>query len=93
MVNWGNGNSYKVIGGYSIAGFNGYLREDTIQGKAWYKNNQGKLSEEDRQNRFKGMQERFTKETFKKMKTKNYQWFVDAKLNKVMPVFASHHFK
>ncbi|MDC0230471.1 T9SS type A sorting domain-containing protein [Aureispira] len=34
-----NGNSYKIIGGYSIAGFNGYLREDTIQGKAWYRNN------------------------------------------------------
>jgi len=34
------GNSYKVIDGYSIDGFQGYLREDTIQGKAWYRNNQ-----------------------------------------------------
>ena len=35
-----NGYSYKVINGYSIGGFQGYLREDTIQGKAWYRNNQ-----------------------------------------------------
>jgi hypothetical protein len=35
-----NGYSYKVIDGYSIGGFQGYLREDTLQGKAWYRNNQ-----------------------------------------------------
>lgn len=35
-----NGNSYKVIDGYTVEGFQAYLREDTIQGKAWYKNNQ-----------------------------------------------------
>jgi len=35
-----NGFNYKVIDGYSINGFQGYLREDTIQGKAWYRNNQ-----------------------------------------------------
>lgn len=35
-----NGTSYKIIDGYSINGFTGYLREDTVQGKAWYLNNQ-----------------------------------------------------
>jgi hypothetical protein len=35
-----NGLSYKIVDGYNTNGFQGYLREDSVQGKAWYKNNQ-----------------------------------------------------
>lgn len=35
-----NANQYKIIGGYSIDGYQGYVREDINQGKAWYRNNQ-----------------------------------------------------
>ncbi|MCI4666749.1 MAG: T9SS type A sorting domain-containing protein [Bacteroidia bacterium] len=32
------GQTYKVIDGYGIQGFQGFLREDTLLGKAWYRN-------------------------------------------------------